>query len=215
MQPEVVDVIATAATVVAAVVAAVSAYAAMVSARSSTKQVGLMIEELEKRERPYIYGHFQGSRGAIIHFILENKGSAAAINVKARFEEPAPTKFDGASLNMATLFNNTIAFFPPGESYAVSVDLGKHVFAEGKPTEFKLGLSYETPGGRRFSESIALDIGYLGSVLVPPPTAADVLEQLKRPLDRISSVMEWWRNEQWSAGAMGLGGDEDGEEDDG
>ena len=120
---------------ISAIVGGVSAVASMVSARAAARQVRLMVEEMEKRERPYIYGRFQGSSGAIVSFILENKGSVAAINVKARFEEPAPARFDGTSLNDAALFSNAIAFFPPGESYSLHVDLGKSLFEEMEKRE--------------------------------------------------------------------------------
>ena len=210
MQLDITDIIAA----IAAVVAGVSAVASMLSAIASMRQVRLMREELDKRERPYIYGHFQDINRGLLAFVLENKGSVAAVNVKSHFEEPAPTMHNGASLNSASIFRNSIAFFPPGASYSVPVALGKDLLAEGRPTEFRLALSYQTPGGREFDETIAFDLSYLGSVRVLPPTAADVLGDLKKPLDKIGLVMEWWRNEELSArvmGEMGLGGDEGGE----
>jgi hypothetical protein len=201
---EVTDIIAT----VAAAVAAVSAVASMVSAIASMRQVRLMREELDKRERPYIYGHFQDVNRGLIAFVLENKGSVAAINVNAHFEEPAPMRSDGVSLNTTSVFRNTIAFFPPGERYSVPIDLGKNLLAEGKPQEFTLNLIYQTPGGRVLSESIVFDIGYLASVLASPPTVVDMLGKLKDPLDRISRVTEWWRNDQLNT-LEGLGARED------
>ena len=67
MQLEVTDIIAA----TAAAVAAVSAVASMVSAIASMRQVRLMREELEKRERPDIYGPFHAGRAGLIHFVLE------------------------------------------------------------------------------------------------------------------------------------------------
>ncbi len=192
MLSEVVDVIVAVATVVAAVVAAISARAAMVSAKASTTQVQLMVEEVEKRERPYIYGHFHAAYGAIVRFSLENKGSVAAIDVKARFEEPAPIQFTELSLNSVALFRNTIPFFPAGERYTVDVDWGMDMFAGGKPTEFKLNLSYQSPGGREIADSIVFDISHLRSILDPPPTTAEALMQHKEALDKLISVMKGW-----------------------
>jgi hypothetical protein len=190
MLSEVVDVIVAVGTVVAALVAAVSARAAMVSARAATRQVQLMVEEMEKRERPYIYGHFHARYGAVMQFSLENKSGVAAINVRARFEEPAPISFNEISLNSAQLLNNTIEFFGPGERFTVDIDRGMEMFAEGKQTVFKLNLSYQTPGGREIDDSIVFDISYLRSLLDPPPTTAEALMQHKETLDKLISVME-------------------------
>ena len=122
---------------------------------------------------------------------------------------------NSASLNTASLFKNAITFFPPGASYSVPIDLGKNLLADGRPTEFQLNLTYETTGGRHITDMITFDISYMVSVLVPPPTTADVLDKFKRPVERISHVMETWRNEQWGAGhatQQGLGGDSGGED---
>jgi hypothetical protein len=116
----------------------------------------------------------------------------AAINVKARFEEPAPIRFNETSLNSAALFNNTIAFFAPGERFTVDVHLGMDLFEEGKPTKFKMNLSYETLGGRKIEDSIAFDINYLRSVLNPSPNVAEALIEHKETLDKLILGMERW-----------------------
>ena len=190
MQPEVVNVVAVVATVTAAVGTVVATLVAAVSDRAATRQVQLMVEEMEKRDRPYIYGHFHARYGAVMQFSLENKSGVAAINVRARFEEPAPIRFNEISLNSAQLLNNTIGFFGPGERFTVDIDGGMEMFAEGKPTVFKLNLSYQTPGGREIDDSIVFDISYLRSLLDPPPTTAEALMQHKETLDKLISVMK-------------------------
>lgn len=195
----------------AAVVAALSAIASTVSAIASWKQVRLMRVELDKRERPYIYGYFHEIRRGLIGFVLENKGSVAALNVKTYFEEPAPTLHNDASINSVSVFSNTIAFFPPGESYSVPIGSGGKFLAEGAQTRFKLTLSYQTPAGLVVNDSISFDLDYMRNILSSPPTASEVLENMKGSLDKIRFVMELWRNEQLGPGVLaerGLGEEE-------
>lgn len=199
-------------------IAIVTAIIALAAAVAAWQQVRTTRQEMERRDRPYIFGQFEDVGQGLVVFVLENKGTTAANNVHAWFEEPAPTLRNGSSLNTASTFKNIIAFFPPGARYLTPIGNGFDLLAGGKPKQFKLNLSYKTLSGREVVDLIEFDLAYLANVLATPASTAVVLGKLKEPLDKISRVMEWWRNEQWSARAMeemGLGGEEGDEGNDG
>lgn len=184
------------------IIAIVTAIIALVAAIAAWQQVRTTRQEMDRRDRPYIYGQFQDIGQGLIVFALENKGTTAAINVQVHFDEPAPILANGTSLNTASTFSNAIAFFPPGASYLTPIDIGPQLLAEGKPKQFRLQLSYQTTSGFKIDEHIDFDLAYLASVLRTPPSTAVSLGKLKESLDKIGAVMEWWRNDLWSARAM-------------
>lgn len=180
---------------------------AALSAGASLMQTILTKREFDRRERPYITGHFYGSHQGGIYFSLENRGNAPAIGVSARFD-PAPEMHNGISLNDVSLFQNPIALFPPGASYRQLVALGKQMFADGKPLSFTLSVNYRATSGKRFEEQFHYNLDYLKGVLRPLPTVEESMQKTADYLEKIHQLMNKERMDRMAQSFV----DEEGEE---
>ena len=171
-------------------VAATSTFFAAISSVASLIQAAEAQRQRESVERPYVIAYFEGdSRGTVV-FVIENRGNSPAFNVEMKFIGPAPVDFAGRPLNTISLFQKPVSLLPPGKMHKQFIDVGYKLLADGKPTRYKVEITYSSAFGQAFEEIFEYDLAYLKQATVPPKTIEENLAEIAAHLKEIGEVLK-------------------------
>lgn len=167
---------------IAAVFAAISSVATLMQATEAQKQ-------RENQERPYITAFFEGTGRGMVYLEIQNGGNSPALNVTFDFD-PQPVDFAGRKLSEVSLFQKPISFMPQGKIYRQAIEMGFRFLAEGKPTKYRVKITYSSISGELFTPSVDYDLEYLKQATLPGKTIDENLEDISKHLKDIKDIFQ-------------------------
>lgn len=177
------------ATTAAIGIAAISALFAAISSFANLLQAIETQKQRENQERPYVNAFFDGEGSGAICVIIQNSGNSPALDVKVTFD-PEPVDFANRPLGQVSLFAKPISFLPAGRSLRQVIDVGHRFLAEGKPTQFKISVSYSSVYHIVYADSTDCDLAYMKQATVPRKSTEENLEALTKELKELVAVLK-------------------------
>ena len=170
-------------------IAAISALFAAISSIASLLQAVEAQKQRESQERPYVITDFDAGSNRLIYFVIQNSGNSPALNTKIQFD-PAPVDYSGRRLNQVSLFEKPISFLSPGKTFRQLVDVGHKLLADGKPTKFRVSISYESIHGEIYRDSTEHDLAYLKQATAPGRSIEDNLGAMSEELKKLVTLLD-------------------------
>ncbi len=152
----------------------------------------------ESELRPFVVVDFDSVPGQLgICLTISNLGRTLARQVRFRFEPPLSSSIEDEHperVSKVRVLTEGIPTLAPGKTISILFDFLTH--RGDRPDAYQAHVSYEGEGGRRYSETILLDLGiYRGFLEINRHDIHDVHDRLKE----IGDVVK-----RWSAGGDGL-----------
>lgn len=145
----------------------------------------------EAQNRPFVVIDLdEGARPKIFDLVVKNIGATMARDVKFKFNPPAKSTMDVASLERLKMFSEGISTLPPRKEIRTVFDTGPARHESDLPDSYEVTVSYRGPSGdRRYEETMDLDFGLYWNRL--SVTVHDV-HDLHKELEGIHREMAKW-----------------------
>jgi hypothetical protein len=120
----------------------------------------------EDRIRPYIYCEFFFKQDHKLHFAVVNDGITRAKNVQLKIEPPLRYLSGSDKGKDVAFFANPISSVPPNRRFDTLLGDFSAFKKENPSCKVTCDLSYESVDGKKYYDTIVLDMSYAESRLV-------------------------------------------------